>query len=119
MAVMLPALGGLLLAPGSIAALPFALATGISLNIPFAVLVKLGQDYLPTRPGTAAGVTLGLGVSIGGLFSPLLGLVADAHGPHGVLVVLLAVPPAAVLTGLMLRDPAAMQRNPRPAGASA
>jgi FSR family fosmidomycin resistance protein-like MFS transporter len=106
-AVVLPALGGLLLAPGSIAPLPFALATGISLNIPFAVLVKLGQDYLPTRPGTAAGVTLGLGVSIGGLFSPLLGLVADAHGPHGVLVVLLAVPPAAVLAGLMLRDPAA------------
>ena len=36
---------------------------GLALNIPFAVLVKLGQDYLPTRPGTAAGVTLGLGVS--------------------------------------------------------
>ena len=69
--------------------------------------------YLPTRPGTAAGVTLGLGVSIGGLFSPLLGLVADAHGPHGVLVVLLAVPPAtAVLTSLMLREPAARQREP-------
>jgi FSR family fosmidomycin resistance protein-like MFS transporter len=110
-AVILPALGGLLLARGSIAPLPFALTTGISLNIPFAVLVKLGQDYLPTRPGTAAGVTLGLGVSIGGLFSPLLGLVADAHGPHGVLVVLLAVPPAAVLTGLMLRDPAATPRE--------
>jgi len=109
--VILPALGGLLLAPGSTAPLPFALATGISLKIPFAVLVKLGQDYLPTRPGTAAGVTLGLGVSIGGLFSPLLGLVADAHGPHGVLVVLLAVPPAAVLTALMLRNPAAMRRE--------
>ena len=73
--------------------------------------MKLGQDYLPTRPGTAAGVTLGLGVSIGGLFSPLLGLVADAHGPRGVLVVLLAVPPAAVLTALMLRNPAAMRRE--------
>ena len=112
-AVTLPTLGGLLLAPGSIAPLPFALATGISLNIPFAVLVKLGQDYLPTRPGTAAGVTLGLGVSIGGLFSPLLGLVADAHGPHGVLVVLLAVPPATVLTSLMLREPAHGSANPR------
>ncbi len=111
-AATLPALGGLLLAPGSIAPIPFVLATGITLNIPFAVLVKLGQDYLPTRPGTAAGVTLGLGVSVGGLFSPLLGLLAVAHGPQGVLVVLLAVPPAAVLTGLMLRDPAAM---PRPA----
>jgi FSR family fosmidomycin resistance protein-like MFS transporter len=51
-------------------------------------------------------------VSIGGLFSPLLGLVADAHGPRGALVALLAVPPLAVLTGLMLRDPAATQRQP-------
>ena len=93
-------------------AAPVRASDRVSLSIPFAVLVKLGQDYLPTRPGTAAGVTLGLGVSIGGLFSPLLGLVADAHGPRGVLVVLLAVPPAAVLTGLMLRDPAAMHREP-------
>lgn len=73
-----------LLAPGEFAPLAAALATGIALNIPFAVLVKLGQDYLPTRPGTAAGVTLGLGVSVGGL---------------------LAVPPAALLAGLALRDP--------------
>jgi hypothetical protein len=33
-------------------------------------------------------------------------LVADAHGPQGVLVVLLAVPPLAALVGLMLRAPA-------------
>ena len=82
-AVILPALAGLLLVPGALAPLPFALATGIALNIPFAVLVKLGQDYLPTRPGTAAGVTLGLGVSVGGLTAPLLGLIATAHGPRG------------------------------------
>ena len=111
-AVILPALVGLLLVPGALAPLPFALATGIALNIPFAVLVKLGQDYLPTRPGTAAGVTLGLGVSVGGLFAPLLALIADAHGPRGALVALLAVPPATVLTSLMLREPAARQREP-------
>jgi FSR family fosmidomycin resistance protein-like MFS transporter len=106
-AVTLPALGALLLSPGEIAPLAGAFAAGVALNIPFAVLVKLGQDYLPTRPGTAAGVTLGLGVSVGGLFAPLLGLVADAHGPRGALVALLAVPPAATAIGLLLRDPAA------------
>jgi MFS transporter, FSR family, fosmidomycin resistance protein len=105
-AVILPALGGLLLVPGALAPLPFALATGISLNMPFAVLVKLGQDYLPTRPGTAAGVTLGLGVSIGGLAAPLLALIANAHGPRGALLALLVVPPLALLCGLLLRDPA-------------
>jgi MFS transporter, FSR family, fosmidomycin resistance protein len=105
-ALILPALGGLLLVPGALTPLPLALATGISLNIPFAVLVKLGQDYLPTRPGTAAGVTLGLGVSIGGLAAPLLALIANVHGPRGALLALLVVPPLAVLCGLFLRDPA-------------
>ena len=105
-AVILPVLGGLLLVPGALAPLPFALATGIALNIPFAVLIKLGQDYLPTRPGTAAGVTLGLGVSVGGLAAPLLALIANSHGPRGPLLALLVVPPLAIACGLLLRDPA-------------
>jgi FSR family fosmidomycin resistance protein-like MFS transporter len=105
-AVILPVLGGLLLVPGALAPLPFALATGIALNIPFAVLIKLGQDYLPTRPGTAAGVTLGLGVSVGGLAAPLLALIANSHGPRGALLALLVVPPLAIACGLLLRDPA-------------
>jgi MFS transporter, FSR family, fosmidomycin resistance protein len=104
-AVILPALGGLLLVSGALAPLPFALATGIALNMPFAVLVKLGQDYLPSRPGTAAGVTLGLGVSVGGLAAPLLALIADNHGPRGSVLALLVVPPLALLCGLLLRDP--------------
>jgi FSR family fosmidomycin resistance protein-like MFS transporter len=107
-AVILPVLGGLLLVPGALAPLPFALATGIALNIPFAVMIKLGQDYLPTRPGTAAGVTLGLGVSVsvGGLAAPLLALIANSHGPRGALLALLVVPPLAIACGLFLRDPA-------------
>jgi FSR family fosmidomycin resistance protein-like MFS transporter len=112
-AVILPALAGLLLVPGALAPLPFALATGLALNIPFAVLVKLGQDYLPTRPGTAAGVTLGLGVSVGGLAAPLLALIATAHGPRGAVLALLTVPPLAMACGLLLRDPG--QAGPAPA----
>ena len=109
-ALSVPMLVGLRLAPGSgfpaaAAALLFAALAGVALNIPFAVLVKLGQDYLPTRPGTAAGVTLGLAVSVGGLFSPLLGLVADAHGPRAVFTVLCGVPLLGLALGLGLREP--------------
>ena len=100
-----PMLVGLRLCPGAVAPLGFAVLTGIALNIPFAVLVKLGQDYLPSRPGTAAGVTLGLGVSIGGLTAPLFGLIADAHGPQGVLTALCCVPVPALLFGLLLTAP--------------
>ncbi len=103
--VLLPMLVALRTVPDAYAALPFAALTGAALNVPFAVLVKLGQDYLPTRPGTAAGVTLGLGVSIGGLAAPLLGVLADAHGPQAVLSVLCAVPVAALALGLALPEP--------------
>jgi FSR family fosmidomycin resistance protein-like MFS transporter len=105
-ALLLPALIGLLACDSKYAALPLVLLVGLVTNIPFAVLIKLGQDYLPTRPGTAAGVTLGLAVSAGGLFMPLLGLVADRHGPRGAFVVLAVIPLLALAMSSVLREPA-------------
>ncbi|MGW4646623.1 MFS transporter [Kitasatospora sp. NPDC004289] len=102
-----PALAGLVLAPGPYLPLLFAVLTGAVLNVPFAVLIKLGQDYLPARPGTASGVTLGLALSVGGLSAPLLGLLADVHGPRGVLTVLCAVPVLAWGLAAFLREPRA------------
>ncbi|MFD7644708.1 MFS transporter [Kitasatospora sp. NPDC059795] len=104
-ALTAPALLLLRVAPGPWAPLLFAVLAGAMLNLPFAVLVKLGQDYLPTRPGTAAGVTLGLAVSVGGLLAPLFGLIAQSHGPEGVLAVLPAVPVAGVLLGMFMVEP--------------
>lgn len=106
--LLLPALVALLSCDSKYGALPLVFLVGLVTNIPFAVLVKLGQDYLPSRPGTAAGVTLGLAVSAGGLFLPLLGLVADHHGPRGAFVVLAALPIIAVAVSTMLREPASM-----------
>ncbi|MDA0166361.1 MFS transporter [Solirubrobacter ginsenosidimutans] len=103
--LLIPALIALLLCRDQYAALPLIFLVGLVTNIPFAVLIKLGQDYLPTRPGTAAGVTLGLAVSAGGLFMPVLGLVADHHGPQGAFVVLAAIPVVAVLLSSRLAEP--------------
>ncbi|QMU80424.1 MFS transporter [Streptacidiphilus sp. PB12-B1b] len=100
-----PMLAGLRFLPGTLAPLLFAGLAGAALNIPFAVLVKLGQDYLPNRPGTAAGVTLGLAVSIGGLIAPAFGVLAESRGPQGVLTLLCAIPLAALGLGVLLREP--------------
>lgn len=115
-AALLPAMCGLLACDDKYAALPLVLLVGLVTNIPFAVLVKLGQDYLPSRPGTAAGVTLGLAISAGGLFMPLLGLIADHHGPRGALVVLAVAPLIAVALSLALREP---DHEPEPAAQTA
>jgi FSR family fosmidomycin resistance protein-like MFS transporter len=103
--LLVPALVALLASGNKYAALPLVLLVGFVTNIPFAVLVKLGQDYLPTRPGTAAGVTLGLAVSAGGLFMPVLGLVADSHGPRGAFVILAVIPLVAIALSAALREP--------------
>ena len=104
-ALLLPALVGLLACADKYAALPLIAIVGLVTNVPFAVLVKLGQDYLPSRPGTAAGVTLGLAVSAGGLFMPLLGLIADHYGPQGAIRVLAVIPVVAVAVSTTLREP--------------
>jgi FSR family fosmidomycin resistance protein-like MFS transporter len=57
------------------------------------------------KRGAEGLVTLGLGVSVGGLTAPLFGLIAEAHGPQGVLTALCCVPIPALLFGLLLKIP--------------
>jgi MFS transporter, FSR family, fosmidomycin resistance protein len=61
-------------------AIPLLLLTGFVFVASQSAFVVLGQEYLPNRMGLASGVTLGLAVSIGGAFSPVMGAIADAHG---------------------------------------
>lgn len=104
-AAVIPALLALYLTPSPVWALLVVAVVGVAVNIPFAVLVALGQDYLPTRLGTAAGVTLGLAVTAGGLFVPLLGLLADRHDTHAVLTTLCVLAVPAVALALLLAAP--------------
>ena len=106
-ALCLPALALLLAAPGPPAAVAAAVLLGLGLYLPFSVQTTLGQEYLPNRIGTASGVTLGLAVSAGGAVTPALGALADAHGLSWVLITVFALPIAALLVSLRLRDPAA------------
>ncbi|MFJ6138399.1 MFS transporter [Kitasatospora sp. NPDC092286] len=100
----LPALGALILAPGAGVALVCALLFGLAMFLPFAPQVTLAQDYLPNRPGTASGVTLGLAMSVGGLLSPLFGMLADARGLTVTLTGMLAVLAVGCVLALRLRD---------------
>lgn len=104
-AALIPAFGLLLLVRDPYVALICVTLLGLTANVPLAVLVKLGQDYLPSRPGTAAGVTLGLAVSAGGLFQPVLGLIADSYGPHGAFVTLAFMPLLAIALSAGLKPP--------------
>ena len=101
-ALSLPALLLLLAAPVFPVAVGAAALLGLGLYLPFSVQTTLGQECLPNRVGTASGVTLGLTVSAGGIFAPVLGALADAHGLTWALASLVVLPPVALLASLRL-----------------
>ncbi|MGY6654777.1 MFS transporter [Amycolatopsis sp. TRM77291] len=100
------AVSGVVFVPGP-AFFPFVLLAAVGLYIPFSLQITLAQDYLPTRVGTASGVTLGLTVSIGGLASPVIGTVADHTSLRTALVPLIALPLLGWLVSRSLTEPGA------------
>ncbi|MGD3112421.1 MFS transporter [Streptomyces sp. YGL11-2] len=104
------AVTGVVLMPDLTGVLVCTFVYGTVLFVPFAAQVTLAQDYLPTRVGTASGLTLGVTLSAGGLLSPLFGLLADAWGVRAVL---------ATLIGVLLVPAALAWRLPEPRTAPA
>jgi FSR family fosmidomycin resistance protein-like MFS transporter len=68
-------------------------------------MIVLGQKYLPGRIGFASGVTLGLGVSIGGMVAPFVGKYADIHGLAAAMGLIAWIPAAGAFVSLTLRRP--------------
>ncbi|MFI6028027.1 MFS transporter [Amycolatopsis magusensis] len=100
------AVAGVVFVPGPAIYLFVALASA-GLYTPFSLQITLAQDYLPTRVGTASGVTLGLTVSIGGIASPLIGTVADHGSLQLALAPLVALPALSWLVIRTLPEPSA------------
>ena len=103
-----------LLAAGAVAGVVFVPGPGFyvfvalssaGLYLPFSLQLTLAQDYLPSRVGTAAGVTLGLTVSVGGGASPVLGTIADHTSLQTALVPLIAFPVVSWLVARTLPEP--------------
>ncbi|MEV0768107.1 hypothetical protein [Nocardia salmonicida] len=100
------AIAGIVFVPGPAMYL-FVALTSVGLYIPFSLQVTLGQDYLPTRVGTASGITLGLTVSIGGLATPVIGSIADATSLRTARTPLILMPALSCLLLRTLPEPAA------------
>jgi MFS transporter, FSR family, fosmidomycin resistance protein len=103
-AISLPGLVTLALAPNAVVATIGVVVAGVGVFLPFSVQTTLGHEYLPHHIGTASGVTIGLSVSAGGAFAPILGLIADGHGHRHALLALATLPILALLISLRLRE---------------
>ncbi len=102
--VALPALLGVAWAPAFPVLVLSTVLFGAAMFLPFAAQVTLAQDYLPTRPGTASGLTLGLAMAAGGLCSPAFGWLADSSGLRATFYTLLLVFVLPVVMALRLSD---------------
>lgn len=83
----------------------FVALTSAGLYLPFSLQITLAQDYLPSRVGTASGVTLGLTVSVGGLAGPLIGALADRASLQVALTPLVVLPVLGWLVARTLPEP--------------
>lgn len=77
---------------------------GAGLNIGYSPLVLMGQRYLPNHIGFASGITLGLIVSVGGIFTPILGKIGDTYGLTATFIAVCAVCAFSFLLSLFLSD---------------
>jgi FSR family fosmidomycin resistance protein-like MFS transporter len=66
----------------------------------------LGQDYLPNRVGLAAGVTLGLSMTVGGMLTPVFGSIADHYGLSTAMLLIALIPSLAFAMSLTLHETA-------------
>jgi FSR family fosmidomycin resistance protein-like MFS transporter len=98
------AIAGVVFVPGPAIYL-FVALTSVGLYVPFSLQVTLAQDYLPTRVGTAGGITLGLTVSVGGLAGPVIGGIADATSLRTALLPLILMPALSWLLFRTLPEP--------------
>jgi FSR family fosmidomycin resistance protein-like MFS transporter len=110
--VTVPTMIGLVLAPNVALAFVFTALAGLGTFIPFGVFVMLGQDYLPNRIGTASGLTVGLAASVGGLFTPPLGWLADHTSLRLMLATLVVLPAIALGISLFMQDPRSVRESP-------
>ncbi len=104
-AITIPPMIGLVFSTDWRVALVFVALVGVGIFMPFSVFVILGQDYLPNRIGTASGVTVGLAVSVGGLFNPLLGFIADSSSLQVMFGTLVVLPLLGLGLSVFLHDP--------------
>ena len=68
-------------------------------------ITVLGQKYLAKNAGFASGITLGLGITLGGLVAPYVGHMADIYDVQTALMTLIPVGLMGLLMSFWLKEP--------------
>lgn len=77
---------------------------GFFMNSSYSSLIVLSQSFVPNHVGFASGITLGLSVSMGGLFAPIIGYIADVKGLIFAMYIVLGIMVLAAVLTLFIPD---------------
>ena len=84
-------------------ALILVILLGLCNNLGYSSLTALGQSYLPNHVSMATGITIGVGVAMGGIMAPALGAFGDSAGLPAVFLLMTGI--AALAAVLLLFVP--------------
>jgi FSR family fosmidomycin resistance protein-like MFS transporter len=109
--VICPMMLVFVLVGGAAGAVALALV-GIAVIGTFGITMVMAQQYLPTRIGTASGLSIGFSIGLGGIAAVLLGGIADSIDLRTALFVSSAAPVVAVVLTLLLPAERARRLEP-------
>lgn len=98
------------------AALPwiaYAMMIPVAIGVfaPYGPIVVLGQAYLAKNIGFSSGITLGVGVTLGGLVVPAIGGLGDAYGIQMALYTLVPISLLALIASFFIREPEGLKEK--------
>lgn len=102
-ALLIPVIPALALTSNPFIAISLSTIAGGLLMFTYGPIVVMAQKYIPNHVGLSSGVTLGVAFTVGGVFTPLIGSLADAYGVRAALSSVAAVPIIIMVISMTLK----------------
>jgi len=75
---------------------------GFVIQLCFSPVIATGQKFVPRHIGFASGVTMGMGVTVGGITAPILGKISDLYGLTTTFQILIILACIAAITAFIV-----------------
>ena len=75
---------------------------GFAMQLCFSPVISIGHTFIPKHIGFASGVTMGMGISVGGITAPILGKISDLYGLTSTFYVLIALACITAITAFIV-----------------
>jgi FSR family fosmidomycin resistance protein-like MFS transporter len=111
-ALLTPIIPALILTSSPFVAICLSTIAGGLLMFTYGPIVVMAQKYIPNHVGLSSGVTLGVAFTVGGVFTPLIGSLADAYGVRVALASVAVIPVIITVISLTLKPLRADQVQP-------